>query len=78
MPHTINKWKETALKALSGGSVNRKLDVISTIYTTCKKEWCYLGDKPGPDPTLEINQKKSSESKSLGSIKMMDSITRIF
>ena len=28
----------------------------------------YLGDKPGQDPTLEINLKKPSESKRLGSI----------
>ena len=38
---TINKWKEAALKNLSGGSVNRKLDVISSMYTTFKREWGY-------------------------------------
>ena len=39
MPHTINKWKENALKTLASGSVNRKLDVISSMYTTFKREW---------------------------------------
>jgi len=46
MPHTINKWKENALKTLSGGSVNRMLDVISTMFTTFKREWGYPVDNP--------------------------------
>ena len=34
LPHTLNKWRDNALKTLAGGSVNRKLDVISSMYTT--------------------------------------------
>ena len=45
-PHTINKWKVNALKTLSGGSVNRKLDTISTMFTTFKREWGYPVDNP--------------------------------
>ena len=57
MPHTINKWKETALKTLSGGSVNRKLDVISSMYTTFKREWGY----PVENPVLHIRRPKKAE-----------------
>ena len=57
MPHTINKWKENALKTLSGGSVNRKLDVISSMYTTFKKEWGY----PLDNPVLQISRPKKAE-----------------
>ena len=57
MPHTINKWKEAALKALSGGSVNRKLDVISSMYTTFKREWGY----PVDNPVLSIRRPKKAE-----------------
>ena len=53
-PHTINKWKDNALKTLSGGSVNRKLDVISSMYTTFKKEWGY----PVDNPVLQIRRPK--------------------
>ena len=56
MPHTINKWKENALKTLTGGSVNRKLDVISSMYTTFKREWGY----PVDNPVLSIRRPKKS------------------
>ena len=55
-PHTINKWKDNALKTLSGGSVNRKLDVISSMYTTFKKEWGY----PVDNPVLQIRRPKKA------------------
>ena len=54
LPHTINKWKDTALKTQSGGSVNRKLDVISSMYTTFKREWGY----PVENPVLQIRRPK--------------------
>ena len=57
MPHTINKWKENALKTLTGGSVNRKLDVISSMYTTFKREWGY----PVDNPVLQIRRPKKAE-----------------
>ena len=57
MPHTINKWKENALKTLAGGSVNRKLDVISSMYTTFKREWGY----PVENPVLSIRRPKKAE-----------------
>ena len=57
MPHTINKWKEDALKTLTGGSVNRKLDVISSMYTTFKREWGY----PVENPVLSIRRPKKAE-----------------
>jgi integrase len=57
MPHTINKWKEDTLKFNSGGSVNRKLDVLSSMYTTFKKEWGY----PVDNPVLQIRRPKRAE-----------------
>ena len=57
LPHTINKWKENALKTLSGGSVNRKLDVISSMFTTFKREWGY----PVDNPVLSIRRPKKAE-----------------
>ncbi|MDB2617555.1 site-specific integrase [Candidatus Pelagibacter bacterium] len=55
-PH-INKWKEHQLKTLSGGSVNRKLDVLSSMYTTFKREWGY----PVENPVLSIRRPRKSE-----------------
>ena len=57
MPHTINKWKEDTLKFNSGGSVNRKLDVLSSMFTTFKKEWGY----PVDNPVLQIRRPKRAE-----------------
>lgn len=57
MPHTINKWKEDTLKYNSGGSVNRKLDVLSSMFTTFKKEWGY----PVDNPVLQIRRPKRAE-----------------
>ena len=57
MPHHINKWKDQSLKSLSGGSVNRKLDVISTMFTTFKREWGY----PVDNPVLQIRRPKKAE-----------------
>ena len=57
MPHHINKWKDETLKTLSGGSVNRKLDVISTMFTTFKREWGY----PVDNPVLQIRRPKKAE-----------------
>ena len=56
-PQHINKWKERSLKTLSGGSVNRKLDVISTMFTTFKREWGY----PVDNPVLQIRRPKKAE-----------------
>ena len=57
MAHHINKWKEQQLKTLTGGSVNRKLDVLSSMYTTFKREWGY----PVDNPVLQIRRPKKAE-----------------
>jgi integrase len=57
LPHTLNKWRDNALKTLSGGSVNRKLDVISSMYTTFKREWGF----PVENPVLQIRRPKKAE-----------------
>ena len=57
MPHHLNKWKEHYYKTLSGGSINRKLDVLSSMYTTFKREWGY----PVDNPVLQIRRPKKAE-----------------
>ena len=53
-PATINKYKDTLGKKVSGSTVNRRLDVISSMFTTFKKEWGY----PVDNPVLAIRRPK--------------------
>jgi integrase len=53
----IGRFRDKQLKTITGTSINRKLDVISTIFTTCKKEWGY----PAPNPVLSIRRPKKAE-----------------
>jgi len=55
--HTINKYRDTSLKSVSGSTVNRRLDVISSMFTTFKKEWAY----PVENPVLTIRRPKKGE-----------------
>ena len=59
-PDVIGKFRDKQLKTITGTSINRKLDVISTMFTTCKKEWGY----PVPNPVLSIRRPKKSEPRS--------------
>jgi integrase len=59
-PDAIGKFRDKQLKTITGTSINRKLDVISTIFTTCKKEWGY----PAPNPVLSIRRPKKAEPRS--------------
>jgi len=56
-PDIIGKFRDRQSKTICGTSINRKLDVISTIFTTCKKEWGY----PVPNPVLSIRRPKKNE-----------------
>ena len=56
-PEVIAKYRDKLLNTISGTSINRKLDVISTIFTTCKKEWGY----PVSNPVLSIRRPKKEE-----------------
>jgi len=53
----IGSYRDKQLKTVSGSTVNRRLDVISTIFTSCKKEWGY----PVNNPVLSIRRPKKSE-----------------
>ena len=53
-PATINKYKHTLAKRVSGGTINRRLDVISSMFTTFKKEWGF----PVDNPVLAIRRPK--------------------
>ena len=53
----INKYKDILGKKVSGSTVNRRLDVISSMFTTFKKEWGY----PVENPVLSIRRPKKAE-----------------
>ena len=59
-PDVIGKFRDKQLKTITGTSINRYLDVISTIFTTCKKEWGY----PVSNPVLSIRRPKKGEPRS--------------
>ena len=56
-PLIIGKYRDKQREVVKDNTINRKLDVISTIYTTCKKEWGY----PVANPVLSIRRPKMSE-----------------
>ena len=56
-PCVIGKYRDKHIKRISGSSVNRSLDAISTIFTACKKEWGY----PVTNPVLSIRRPKKAE-----------------
>ena len=56
-PAVISKYRDKYLTKVSGSSVNRALDVLSTIFTTCKKEWGY----PIENPILSIRRPKKAD-----------------
>jgi integrase len=45
-PTTMNKYRDTLGSRVSAATVNRRLDVISSMFTTFKKEWGYPVDNP--------------------------------
>jgi len=55
--NVLSKWRDKQLECICGSSVNRKLDVISTIFTSCKKEW----GLPVDNPVMSMRRPKRSE-----------------
>ena len=45
-PTTMNKYRDTLGSRVSAATVNRRLDVISSMFTTFKKEWGFPVDNP--------------------------------
>jgi len=56
-PDIVGRHRDKLSKSITGTSINRKLDVISTIFTTCRKEWGY----PVSNPVLSIRRPKKGE-----------------
>lgn len=56
-PKIIAEYRDFSLRNVSGNTVNRRLDVISSIFTTCKKEWGY----PVLNPLSLIKRPKRGE-----------------
>ena len=57
VPDTINKYKNKRANELTGGTINRRLDVLSSMYTTFKKDWGYSVE----NPVLCIRRPKRAE-----------------
>ena len=56
-PLIIGRYRDRQREVVKDNTINRKLDVISTIYTTSKKEWGY----PVVNPVLSIRRPKMPE-----------------
>ena len=59
-PLIISKYRDKQIKLVSGSTINRRLDVVSNIFTICTKEWGY----PVKNPVLSIRRPKKTESRS--------------
>tara|TARA_R110000824_G_scaffold352567_1_gene539620 strand:+ start:59 stop:1012 length:954 start_codon:yes stop_codon:yes gene_type:complete len=55
-PSTINRYRDILLKTVTGSTVNRRLDVISSMFTSFRKEWGY----PVENPVLAIRRPKKA------------------
>ena len=55
--NVIGGYRDRQLKSVSGTTVCRRLDVVSTIFTQCKKEWGYRVD----NPVLTIRRPKKAQ-----------------
>ena len=56
-PPIISKFRDKRRGKLKDNTINRTLDVISTLYTTFRKEWGY----PVVNPVLSIRRLKNPE-----------------
>ena len=56
-PSIISKFRDKFKDVVRGNTLNRKLDVVSTMFTTWRKEWGF----PVDNPVLSIRRPKNSE-----------------
>ena len=56
-PKVIAEYRDQLLKTVKENTVNRRLDVLSNIFTICRKEWDY----PLKNPVLSIRRPKNPE-----------------
>ena len=56
-PRVIANYRDKALKTLKASSVNRRLAIISHLFTICRKEWDYKI----PNPVLSIRRPTNPE-----------------
>ena len=59
-PLIVSKYRDKQSKLVSGSTINRRLDVVSNIFTICIKEWGY----PVKNPVLSIRRPKKTEPRS--------------
>ncbi len=45
----IGKWRDLCLKAKKGSTINRDMNLLSAVFTTCVKEWGYATMNPFKD-----------------------------
>ena len=56
-PSDIADWRDSRLKGVSGSSVNRELNLISSVIVTAKREWGWIN----ANPVSEIRRPKNPE-----------------
>jgi len=56
-PNTINLYRDRLSLTVGAATINRRLDVISSMFTTFRKEWSY----PIENPVLAIRRPKKPE-----------------
>jgi integrase len=42
----IGKWRDARLKGVAGSTINRDLNLLSAVFTTCVKEWGFASRNP--------------------------------
>lgn len=51
----IGKWRDLMLKAKLGSTINRDMNLLSAVFTTCVKEWGYAKSNPFADVRRPAN-----------------------
>jgi integrase len=45
----LGRWRDDRLKAIKGSTINRDMNLLSAVFTTCVKEWGYASKNPIAD-----------------------------
>lgn len=51
----VGKWRDLMLKAKKGSTINRDMNLLSAVFTTCVKEWGYASRNPFQDVRRPAN-----------------------
>ncbi len=45
-PDDLGRWRDLRLQAVSGATIDRDMNLLSAVFTTCVKEWGYASANP--------------------------------